>query len=573
MRRSRLLRNQTIIIIVSLSSLALLAWYARYNLSSGFGLYEDDYGRIPFALSISSGELGDFLLSNLYKFSLRGRPLHDILINVFTYVGGFGRDLSRLYLLGYFIFTLNAFLFFTLIRRISNNTLASLCTIAYILYSADITQPFLTLAFGAQPAITFFLVAAHFYLSERLALSYFFIFSSLITYETIFPVFLAVPLLKHNLIRNREYKKILGHCLILGLLITFQIIYRSYVGDDRLSGLTLSTLLKTPVYHMAVGPIVSIGTYVYRPIQLLQSLNLNLASMFFISFSGFFLFLQYQCNGSDNKLAPIGSAYKFILGRKIILLDPERMQRLSILLVGIFMLIMAYPLTFNIRPYAISGRDTRVHLAGVVGGAIIVGVVMEVFLLWFSSRQGFSLVRRILLSAYLSMLLIFGQRVQDDYITSWKLQKSIWTDVVNFVPDMEDGIAILLEGDGLIDTRFIDANTWQLPKVLNFIYDFPDEWDNPPRVYRLIPDWRDVILSEDGKFQMNHLAIITPPSNNYGEYSSDHAILLRTEGGEVYQRANNTYIQGSKFDLKPLNTVSSPIDRGPLYETMILTSD
>ena len=35
------------------------------------------------------------------------------------------------------------------------------------------------------------------------------------------------------------------------------------------------------------------------------------------------------------------------------------------------MLILAYPLTFTVRAYAISGRDTRVHLGAVLGAALL----------------------------------------------------------------------------------------------------------------------------------------------------------------------------------------------------------
>jgi hypothetical protein len=40
-----------------------------------------------------------------------------------------------------------------------------------------------------------------------------------------------------------------------------------------------------------------------------------------------------------------------------------------------------------------------------------------------------------------------------------------------------------------------DANTRNQPLVPNYIVQSPDEWQKPPRVYRLMLDWRERSLT------------------------------------------------------------------------------
>lgn len=173
--------------------LAATVWVSRFWYSSEFGFYEDDYWRVSISMQQTAAEVGQELSSLISRFERRqGRPFHDGLIRLFSYLGAQLGGLQGVYFLGYCCVALNALLFYALLRRISRNqAFVWIGALAFALYPADTTQAFLTHAFGIQPSLTFLLVAAHLYLSGSRIPSYIVATASLFCYETVYLVFLA----------------------------------------------------------------------------------------------------------------------------------------------------------------------------------------------------------------------------------------------------------------------------------------------------------------------------------------------------------------------------------------------
>ena len=131
---------------------------------------------------------------------------------------------------------------------------------------------------------------------------------------------------------------------------------------------------------------------------------------------------------------------------------------------GLVLLILTYPLTFTTRPTAISGRETRVHLAAVVGAAMVAGGVAAGGLRW-ARRRFPAWVGAAVLAATLALLLGYGFQVQQDYVRAWELQRSFWRDLVPQIQDAGEGVVVMVDPAGLADTLQIGANTWNLPRV------------------------------------------------------------------------------------------------------------
>ena len=147
------------------------------------------------------------------------------------------------------------------------------------------------------------------------------------------------------------------------------------------------------------------------------------------------------------------------------------------------------------------------------------------------------------LAAMLALLVGFGLVVQKDYARAWDLQRRFWTSMVPFASGMGEGTVILVDPAGLIDTRQIDANTWNLPLVLQYIYEFPSDWDPAPRVHRLLPDWKVRSLH-------NELEIKAVDFKwEYVVVPWDKAILVETLNGWVMQRVSEVEFQGDDFRL------------------------
>jgi len=171
------------------------------------------------------------------------------------------------------------------------------------------------------------------------------------------------------------------------------------------------------------------------------------------------------------------------------------------------------------------------------------------------------------LSVYVALLVGFGQVVQADYARSWTLQRAFWSALVPLVPDLDDGVVILVEPDGLQDTLQIDANTWNLPRILSQIYAFPETWHDPPRVYRLRADWRAAIAAGVGEFAIDRVGS-GPPFHR--TVASSRVILITSAEGVLERAADTLELDGTTYALRPAEaSVEETPARGPLYAVLI----
>jgi hypothetical protein len=215
----------------------------------------------------------------------------------------------------------------------------------------------------------------------------------------------------------------------------------------------------------------------------------------------------------------------------------------NLLIVGLLMLILAYPLTLTVRPYAISGRTTRVHFAGLIGSSIFWGS-----LIYIAIRLGEKYKRATFLKAAAALIFSttigFGIVVQKDYARAWELQQILWHSITETIPPTQEDLTIFIDPSGLDDTKYIDANTWSLPLVFQYIYDFPDDLNEGPQIYRLIPDWLDHV-------QANSLEI-KALNFRYELVTSrwEDTIIYETKNNQISNRLWSIDLGGKIYQLK-----------------------
>lgn len=114
--------------------LAITTWIAHFWHSASFGLYEDDYGRVSQVMGITWLELWDLILNKSFG---QGRPLHDGLIYLFSFLGLKLGGLHVVYWIGYAIVTINSFLFYLLLKRMfAKQGFAIIGALAFCLFPA-----------------------------------------------------------------------------------------------------------------------------------------------------------------------------------------------------------------------------------------------------------------------------------------------------------------------------------------------------------------------------------------------------------------------------------------------------
>ena len=561
-------RGQFIVLL----AMALTLWVGRYAQSAQFGLYEDDYTRTPKALVMSGQELVQQAASSFRTLSDHGKPLHSPIIYSLSFLGGKLNGLQGIYWLGYAICLLNAWLFYCLMLRLGSAPFALIGGLTYCLFSADTTQAFLTHALGLQPSMTFLLLAFHSYLGGRRWLAYLLGGLILLNYETPFPLLAAAPLLKEfqpDRESSRKWKEWVGHLLILGGMALAVALLRRLAGESRISQLDVETILRVPLTQMGLGVFTSLKLFLYtNPKMAFINLDLETVKLSTAVMAGvFFLILWWgskeksKTNSQEGELKSEDLTFK------------KEVQRI---LIGIVLLALAYPLSFTVSASASDGRDSRVHLAAVVGVSwLVAGGASLLFRLIRAYGQKYGGFLRaavtVGLAGFFALQVGFGALIQRDYVNSWQYQRLFWRQLLPLISDADDGDIILVEPSVMRSTGQIGVITWNTPFVLEKIYHFPEDWDSAPKVYRLEPGWENAILSDEGLFQINqHTSFI--PDSLYVDVASTDVIFIENQAAGLVRHTQPLMINGVEYPVKqPEKDNTNLFIPAELYDLMILT--
>lgn len=550
---------------VDLLLLALVIWLARFARSSAFGLYEDDYTLVSTGMAASARAVVEFEWQLFSQFEGQGRPLQHGLVFLLSFVSGRLGGLRAAYVIAFACVLAATALFYALTRRLYRPGWALLCSLSFAAFPADTTQAFLFHAFGLYQSLIWLCLAFLAYLSGRRWLSHGLALGSLLSYETAYPVFLVAPLLEAAWERRGLARRIIKHGLIMAAVFLAVAALRLVTGEERASAMTLRQLLFVPATHMVQGPFVALGTYAYRPLQvLLQWSEVNSLELLGLTVVlAIVLYRRLESARGESESTP-PNEYSPGGWRRLIQAQPRLVQ---LLVVAIAALALAYPLTFTIRATAISGRATRVHLSAVVGASLVFGTLAYGLIRAVRTSLARNLTV-LALSAYVALLVGFGQTVQADYVRSWSLQRAFWSELVPLLPDLDDGAVVLVEADGLQDTRQIDANTWNLQRILGQVYAFPGDWEDPPRVYRLLPDWRETIVAGPGEFAIDHATSGAP---FHQTVATQRVILIASSVTGLERAAPFVEIDGTRYELRPAGSPGSgTLARGALYGALVL---
>ena len=550
--------------------LAITIWAARYAQSAHFGLYEDDYSRTPQVLVMSWGDLAQQVFSSFQGLSEHGKQLHSPMIYTLTFLGIRLNGLLGVYWIGFAICVLNAWLFYRLLRRVGAPAFALVGGLAYSLFSADTTQALLTNALGLQPSLTFLLLAFHSYLSNRKLLAYVLAGLILLNYEIPFPVFLVAPLLVGFLQEGGRWvgwKESARHIAVMGGMVLLVVALRRLAGESRVSELDLETIVRVPLTQMALGTWTSLRLFLLSRLKL-ALINLNTV----VDWTVLGIF------GVFSAVLWLGSSKKWnTRWLRADLQSPglDVRQEALRLLTGLLLLASAYPLAFTVPASATDGRDSRVHLAAVIGAAWLVAWGGELlFKLADAYGRKLSGVLRWAiiggLAVFFTLQVGFGKLIQQDYVNSWQYQRQFWTQLLPLITDVEDGDIILVEPSVLRATGQIGVITWNTSRVLEQIIRFPLEWKDPPRVYRLEAGWEQHLVSGRDLFQVDNQTSFIPESM-YVEVESRKVIFIEAQENGLVRHTAPLLLNGLEYPVKPRDPLAGEsFIPGALYNLMIL---
>ncbi len=572
--------------------LAVTIWIAYFWHSASFGLYWDDFRRIGDAMEMTWSELGRILQDLFLMKQGQGRPLHEGSIYLLSFIGFRLGGLHVVYWIGYAILTVNAFLFYTLLKRLSDQQVFAVTgALAFCLFPAHTVQTWLTIALGVQPALMLLLIAIHCYLSDRKKLSYLFILGSLLCYETFFPLFIVAPLFKYKW-NSKLTGKLIKHGLILAGILACVALLRKLTGDGgRISNLALLDAIETSIRHVYLGPIASLKTFLTRPLTTLKALAgkepLELWLFFPLCFAGFFYVLSRLKLSLPRDVLRLKTAFdsKVLRLKTAELFDP--LAKLA--LIGLIVLVLAYPLTLIGSPHFVNGGRSRIHLASSFGGSILIGCICSIVFL-LAATYGRKRLATVGLAAFFALLVGFGLIVQQDYRLAWQYQRQYWTDAISLIPDLDEETVFWLDETGLRNPKYMNVSPSVAPGVLPRIYQFPDNWETDKgkknKVFKLRPEWssahlmkpnwQENIAPNGNSFELNRFIWLRhlKPNQSIDAAETSQVILLEIKDGRLTRRTEPLIIDGKEFPLKEKTATGlPPFEKGPLYDYLIKSPD
>ena len=545
-----LLNNKSLKITTFLT-IALITWIAHFWYFNHLGLYEDDYAFIGNILTMDFSRFVDSV-KNMNLAFFQGRVVGFNILFFSAYFAGKLGGLPLIYISAYLLALTNNILFYLFLQRLWNQPIFVLTgTLAFTLFPADNTRAFLT-HIHILPAITFLLLAFLSYLNDKKIWSYLLITASFLSYETCFLLFITAPFLTKKP-KSDIFKELIKHLFILGTIFLVVLILRKLTGDSRVGDLDIATAIFTPIRQIITGPFVCLGTFVYRPWQTLHNLGGEL--LIFVPLSLLMLLWLFLQNSRFSGLDS-GENWPII-------------KQLSLL--GISLLFLAYPLTFTVPATLISGRDSRVHAAAVVGASILGGILGYLIVYLANSYRQKNLAA-LLLATYFSLLIGFGIIVQQQNKLSWKYQQAFWADVIQLAPDLSDGQVILVDAPSLPWGSQLYPFAWSMPSVVGQLYQFPWQWKNVPKLYKLNPDWQ-LKIAANGEMALNNengLLFFYYPWEPARQVKTSEIILLQEKDGKLVRTTTPIVAGAKKFSFKPLtNSTIDSFDKGYLYDYLI----
>ena len=554
--------------------LAALGWVAHFFAFRKFGLYEDDYFFISYAIGDNGFHLADIVRD--FTSWPEGRPIGFLLPPLFSSIGNRLGGLSAIYVLGFLVVTLNAFLFYLMLRIHYAGFVALTGALFFLLYPADTTKILLTHSIGLQPSLTFLLLAMILYLRGQKTPAYLVASCSLLVYEMAFMPFFAVPLLKQPWNR-RLLMELARHALVLIGIMAAVVLVRLLLGEERLTtataGAGLVDILPRAVASVVLGPIWNLWLFLYGPLREVPGWNLaTLLSAAAAALVLFWVIAHWSVDEARQTRSPSaengssGSRGWWMVGQQL----GQFADLFRLLLAGIVLLAFGYALAFlpeHYPPFAVQGRMTSVHLAANVGSAVIFAALAAAAMR-IAARYRLRAYAAGGLTLYLALLVGYHVTIQRDLARSWEIQRAFWTQVVDLCPDMQEGTLILFRLEGGQQARFILSNSWADAIVLEQLYRFPGEWSGPPRLFSVGPEWIERVEVREGQLWWR------VPEALWYEYwailPQSNVIYLELADGRLHRRGGSISLLGHTLTLKdPAPVAQAPRVKSALFDYLI----
>ncbi|GEM_PF-2404081 len=411
--------------------ITVVAWVANYYHFMNFGLYDDDWFFVanPF-LSPAKYWLTTSLSEQFEPQFFQGRPLQIIFEYGFAEIGALFQSIPVDYLIAFVLFSGSALMLYELLRRRFSQLVATLTSLIFVLSPLYTLHQFLNGQFTFGPAFALLFAGMILYERGKRGQAYTFAVLSLMTYESIFLLFLAAPLFIQGRPvlkgRGREWIRHLAICLVIVGVCWAS---RLWLGEKRVNSVgqgVLWSVLRSTVYYAVTWP----GTYLYAFVKANEA---TVEAWFFAIL--FCLTLPVLLRRARNDKSAASPAKWPDFG--------------SAVFTAIFLTfcgcLTSYYFFFRAEPiFVVAGRDTRINVAATVGSSLLIAILLA---WWIEiSRAAYARVIAYLGTvAALTVLFLYTFVVQNDYVREWDDERSDIAQIILLTPDIEPDSIIIMK--------------------------------------------------------------------------------------------------------------------------------
>jgi hypothetical protein len=526
--------------VFAIMALAFIAHFIFFPL---FGLYEDDYIYTLPPMNFSWAEFSRSLV-DAWRDPVQARPLNHFLRQIFFFFTVRHGHLAAGFLLNWVLVSANGVILYSVIRRILSHPVALIGALVFVLFPIDTSRQILMIQTDLLVPICLLLVCFHLYLSRRYWMAYVLIGVSMLDLESLFPPFLAAPLLLAGLAGVSSWKsllkKVIIHGLIMAMIFGLFVVGRIALGEERARSASSNAVdsIVRVVRLGTEGPFHSLIALIQRPLD--GAIHCNAAL-----FPYALLAIAVTAWGLSGSLPGRDEPAPDSLGRG----QPERRAALYVFIGGLMVWSLGYVLWIpdDYFPPVISiGRMSAEHSAAAIGaGLAAAGVAVWILSLSITPKRLFVLA----FSCYCGALVSFAVEIQlTEYVPYWEETKRFWSELLNQIRDIQDGDVVLVEQSD--DPRAMpitkgfgefDEETY-LPLALPLFVDFPNTWKQNPRVYGV---WNGCGVDDLGDSIKVHTPMWAPtiwPTIHSGSF-----IYFRVMDGRLERVTGPVTIEGKQL--------------------------
>jgi hypothetical protein len=528
----------------SLALIAITAWIANYLHFTRFGLYEDDWFFSGAAyLHTLPGWLELCWSYIVHPGRAQGRPLQFAANMLFPLAGRFTSSFAADYLIAFAMLAGSAAMMYLVLRRRFSNFTATFAALLFVTTPLHTLRQFLNGQFSFGPAFLIVFGAMLLYLSGRRWVAYAVAPLALLSYESMFFLYLGTPLLQKGRAIHGRRKEWLIHGAFCGVVVLAYFAARKLLFNElRVNELQGPLQLVGPVLRdWAFYAWGSFATYYYALLRAARQATAE-AWLWFLPVLAAAAFLAWR---ERRRLTPRGRLALWLAAMKPVW-------------VGLAFLVLGYVVSyfyfiFLAGRYPYTGRVTRVSVAGSFGSSLIFAGLLDALTRCLRRTRFIPLAASAVL---FGICFLSSFAIQLDYVNEWEIQRRDMEQIIAATPDVQPDSLIVLRlpfrAPGLPEQPGIGDDRNAFDRIVPSV--FIGTESTLPRLFIVMTDdWRNYLKATgDGRMAWLDTAIPGRWYPSVGPYRAGRFITLeQSAAGKMVRSIAPVLVDGVDIIQRP----------------------